>query len=116
MTSHFAPREQGPPTTTYDYALAYARERERFGEKIGDFPAIAVKLACMKTKIAAARLLLRCARRRRRLSAVGVLEGYEHMQREGLPGEYDRDRRPRRDATCAQATRVRRPARGRPMR
>jgi alkylation response protein AidB-like acyl-CoA dehydrogenase len=42
----------------YDYALDYAREREQFGKKIGDFQAIAFKLADMKTQIDAARLLV----------------------------------------------------------
>ncbi|MEO5874789.1 MAG: acyl-CoA dehydrogenase family protein [Streptosporangiaceae bacterium] len=42
----------------YDYALEYAREREQFGKKIGDFQAIAFKLADMKTQIDAARLLV----------------------------------------------------------
>ncbi|MFI6519286.1 acyl-CoA dehydrogenase family protein [Spirillospora sp. NPDC050679] len=42
----------------YDYALQYATEREQFGKKIGDFQAIAFKLADMKCQIDAARLMV----------------------------------------------------------
>ncbi|MFI0352185.1 acyl-CoA dehydrogenase family protein [Actinomadura sp. 9N407] len=42
----------------YDYALQYAQEREQFGKKIGDFQAIAFKLADMKCQIDAARLMV----------------------------------------------------------
>ncbi|MFI0481113.1 acyl-CoA dehydrogenase family protein [Actinomadura sp. 9N215] len=42
----------------YDYALQYAREREQFGRKIGDFQAIAFKLADMKCRLDAARLMV----------------------------------------------------------
>jgi alkylation response protein AidB-like acyl-CoA dehydrogenase len=48
----------GVARAAYDYALDYAREREQFGKKIGDFQAIAFKLADMKTQIDAARLLV----------------------------------------------------------
>jgi acyl-CoA dehydrogenase len=48
----------GVARAAYDYALGYAREREQFGKKIGDFQAIAFKLADMKTRIDAARLLV----------------------------------------------------------
>jgi acyl-CoA dehydrogenase len=48
----------GVARAAYDYALGYAREREQFGRKIGDFQAIAFKLADMKTQIDAARLLV----------------------------------------------------------
>ncbi|HEU5160178.1 MAG TPA: acyl-CoA dehydrogenase family protein [Streptosporangiaceae bacterium] len=48
----------GVARAAYDYALGYAREREQFGKKIGDFQAIAFKLADMKTQIDAARLLV----------------------------------------------------------
>jgi acyl-CoA dehydrogenase len=48
----------GVARAAYDYALEYAREREQFGKKIGDFQAIAFKLADMKTQIDAARLLV----------------------------------------------------------
>ncbi|MDL4776415.1 MULTISPECIES: acyl-CoA dehydrogenase family protein [Thermomonosporaceae] len=42
----------------YDYALEYAREREQFGKKIGDFQAVAFKLADMKCQVDAARLMV----------------------------------------------------------
>ncbi|WP_026412889.1 acyl-CoA dehydrogenase family protein [Actinomadura oligospora] len=42
----------------YDYALQYATEREQFGRKIGDFQAIAFKLADMKCQVDAARLMV----------------------------------------------------------
>jgi alkylation response protein AidB-like acyl-CoA dehydrogenase len=37
--------------------LAYSKEREAFGQKIGQFQGIAFKLADMKTRIEASRLL-----------------------------------------------------------
>jgi alkylation response protein AidB-like acyl-CoA dehydrogenase len=48
----------GVARAAYDYALDYSREREQFGKKIGDFQAIAFKLADMKCQIDAARLLV----------------------------------------------------------
>ena len=42
-------------------ALAYSREREQFGQPIGDFQGIAFKLAEMGTKIYAAELMTRHA-------------------------------------------------------
>jgi alkylation response protein AidB-like acyl-CoA dehydrogenase len=42
----------------YDASLAYAREREAFGKKIGEFQGISFKLADMKTRIEASRLLI----------------------------------------------------------
>ncbi|MEU5995576.1 acyl-CoA dehydrogenase family protein [Spirillospora sp. NPDC047418] len=48
----------GVGRAAYDYALQYAREREQFGRKIGDFQAIAFKLADMKTRLDAARLMV----------------------------------------------------------
>ncbi|MEV5570073.1 acyl-CoA dehydrogenase family protein [Spirillospora sp. NPDC052269] len=42
----------------YDYALQYATEREQFGRKIGDFQAVAFKLADMKCQVDAARLMV----------------------------------------------------------
>ncbi|MFD0684232.1 acyl-CoA dehydrogenase family protein [Actinomadura fibrosa] len=48
----------GIARAAYDYALGYAREREQFGRKIGDFQAIAFKLADCKCAIDAARLLV----------------------------------------------------------
>jgi len=48
----------GVARAAYDYALEYSREREQFGQKIGNFQAIAFKLADMKTRIDASRLLI----------------------------------------------------------
>ena len=42
----------------YDASLEYAREREAFGKKIGQFQGISFKLADMKTRIEASRLLI----------------------------------------------------------
>jgi alkylation response protein AidB-like acyl-CoA dehydrogenase len=42
----------------YEASLQYAREREAFGQKIGAFQGIAFKLADMKTRIEASRLLI----------------------------------------------------------
>ena len=42
----------------YETALAYAKEREQFGKKIGQFQAIQFKLANMATELDASRLLL----------------------------------------------------------
>jgi alkylation response protein AidB-like acyl-CoA dehydrogenase len=47
----------GIAQAAFDVASAYAREREQFGRKIGDFQAIQWKLADMATEIDAARLL-----------------------------------------------------------
>jgi acyl-CoA dehydrogenase len=48
----------GVGRAAYDYALQYAQEREQFGKRIGDFQAIAFKLADMKTRLDAARLMV----------------------------------------------------------
>ena len=40
----------GIARAAYEYALDYAREREQFGRKIGEYQAIAFKLADMKTR------------------------------------------------------------------
>ncbi|GAA3938371.1 acyl-CoA dehydrogenase family protein [Actinomadura viridis] len=48
----------GVARAAYDYALQYAQEREQFGRKIGDFQAIAFKLADMKCQVDAARLMV----------------------------------------------------------
>jgi acyl-CoA dehydrogenase len=48
----------GIARAAYEYAVDYAREREQFGKKIGDFQAVAFKLADMKTQIDASRLLV----------------------------------------------------------
>lgn len=42
----------------YEASLAYAREREAFGQKIGEFQGISFKLADMKTRLEASRLLV----------------------------------------------------------
>ncbi|BBY61372.1 acyl-CoA dehydrogenase family protein [Mycolicibacterium sarraceniae] len=48
----------GVARAAYEYALEYACEREQFGRKIGDFQAIGFKLADMKSRIDASRLLV----------------------------------------------------------
>ena len=48
----------GIAEAAYDASLAYATEREAFGQKIGQFQGTAFKLADMKTRIEAARLLV----------------------------------------------------------
>jgi alkylation response protein AidB-like acyl-CoA dehydrogenase len=48
----------GIAQAAYDVALAYAKERRAFGQRIGDFQAIQWKLADMATEIDAARLLV----------------------------------------------------------
>lgn len=48
----------GVARAAYEYALEYALTREQFGRKIGDFQAVAFKLADMKTRIDASRLLV----------------------------------------------------------
>jgi len=48
----------GVARAAYEYALDYALEREQFGRRIGDFQAIGFKLADMKARIDAARLLV----------------------------------------------------------
>ncbi|MGB8406346.1 MAG: acyl-CoA dehydrogenase family protein [Mycobacterium sp.] len=48
----------GVARAAFEYALEYAQEREQFGRKIGDFQAIAFKLADMKTRIDCARQLV----------------------------------------------------------
>jgi len=47
----------GIAEAAYEASLSYAREREAFGQKIGEFQGISFKLADMKTRIEAARLL-----------------------------------------------------------
>jgi alkylation response protein AidB-like acyl-CoA dehydrogenase len=47
----------GIAEAAYEASLAYAREREAFGKKIGQFQGISFKLADMKTRIEASRLL-----------------------------------------------------------
>ncbi|MDG4669093.1 acyl-CoA dehydrogenase family protein [Mycobacterium sp. 236(2023)] len=48
----------GTARAAYEYARDYACEREQFGRKIGEFQAVAFKLADMKARIDAARLLV----------------------------------------------------------
>lgn len=48
----------GIAEAAYAASLAYAREREAFGQKIGEFQGTGFKLADMKTRIEAARLLI----------------------------------------------------------
>jgi acyl-CoA dehydrogenase len=48
----------GVARAAYEYALDYAQQREQFGRKIGEFQAVAFKLADMKTRIDAARMLV----------------------------------------------------------
>ncbi len=48
----------GVARAAYEYALEYACQREQFGHKIGEFQAIAFKLADMKSRIDAARMLV----------------------------------------------------------
>ena len=48
----------GIAEAAYEASLQYAREREAFGQPIGQFQGIAFKLADMKTRIEAARLLV----------------------------------------------------------
>jgi alkylation response protein AidB-like acyl-CoA dehydrogenase len=48
----------GIAEAAYEASLAYAREREAFGQKIGDFQGIGFKIADMKTRIEASRLLV----------------------------------------------------------
>jgi alkylation response protein AidB-like acyl-CoA dehydrogenase len=47
----------GISEAAYEASLGYAREREAFGQKIGEFQGIAFKIADMKARIEAARLL-----------------------------------------------------------
>jgi alkylation response protein AidB-like acyl-CoA dehydrogenase len=47
----------GIAEAAYEASLGYAREREAFGQKIGEFEGISFKLADMKTRIEASRLL-----------------------------------------------------------
>ncbi len=48
----------GIAQAAYDAALAYSRERHAFGEPIGSFQAIQAKIADMRTRIEASRLLI----------------------------------------------------------
>lgn len=48
----------GIAEAAYEASIEYAREREAFGQKIGQFQGISFKLADMKTRIEASRLLI----------------------------------------------------------
>jgi len=48
----------GIAEAAYDASVQYAREREAFGKKIGQFQGIGFKIADMKTRIEASRLLI----------------------------------------------------------
>jgi alkylation response protein AidB-like acyl-CoA dehydrogenase len=48
----------GIATAAYEASVNYAKEREAFGQKIGQFQGISFKLADMKTRIEASRLLV----------------------------------------------------------
>jgi alkylation response protein AidB-like acyl-CoA dehydrogenase len=48
----------GIAEAAYEASITYAREREAFGQKIGEFQGISFKLADMKTRIEASRLLI----------------------------------------------------------
>jgi alkylation response protein AidB-like acyl-CoA dehydrogenase len=48
----------GIAEAAYESSVAYATEREAFGKKIGQFQGVAFKLADMKTRIEASRLLI----------------------------------------------------------
>jgi alkylation response protein AidB-like acyl-CoA dehydrogenase len=51
----------GIAEAAYEASLSYAREREAFGQKIGEFQGIQFKIADMKTRIEASRLLIYAA-------------------------------------------------------
>ena len=61
---NIAARAVGVAQAAFDAALAYSSEREAFGQPIGEFQAIQLKLADMATDIEAARLLTRWAANR----------------------------------------------------
>ncbi len=61
---NIAARGVGVAQAAFDAALAYSMEREAFGQPIGEFQAIQLKLADMATEIEAARLLTRWAANR----------------------------------------------------
>ncbi len=48
----------GIAEAAYEASVSHAREREAFGQKIGEFEGISFKIADMKTRIEAARLLI----------------------------------------------------------
>ena len=48
----------GIAEAAYEASVAYAQEREAFGKKIGQFQGVSFKLADMKTRIEASRMLI----------------------------------------------------------
>jgi alkylation response protein AidB-like acyl-CoA dehydrogenase len=52
-----ASQSLGIAEAAYEASVAYAREREAFGQKIGEFQGVSFQLADMKTRIEASRLL-----------------------------------------------------------
>jgi acyl-CoA dehydrogenase len=66
----------GVARAAYEYALDYACQREQFGRKIAEFQAIAFKLADMKSRIDASRMLVwRAAWMQRNDKPFGSAEG-----------------------------------------
>ena len=66
----------GVARAAYEYALDYACQREQFGRKIAEFQAIAFKLADMKSRIDASRMLVwRAAWMQRTNKPFGSAEG-----------------------------------------
>ena len=61
---NIAARGVGVAQAAFDAALEYSQQREAFGQPIGEFQAIQLKLADMATEIEAARLLTRWAANR----------------------------------------------------
>lgn len=83
----------GNAQTVVDEALAYAKQREQFGSRIGDFQAIAHMLADMQTDVEAARLLtyraaatVAAGRSDRRAVSMAKLFGSEAFKRVALQG------------------------------
>jgi alkylation response protein AidB-like acyl-CoA dehydrogenase len=67
-----AAQSLGIAEAAYEASLQYAREREAFGHKIGQFQGISFKLADMKTRIEASRLLIyQAALAKERLKSTG---------------------------------------------
>lgn len=71
---NIAARAVGVAAAAYEEALRYAGQREAFGQPIGNFQAIQLKLADMAMKIQAARLLTYWAADRRNVEARADME------------------------------------------
>ncbi|MFC4536958.1 acyl-CoA dehydrogenase family protein [Sphaerisporangium dianthi] len=69
---NIAARAVGVAQCAYEAALTYSRERQAFGQPIGDFQAIQLKIADMATDIQAARLLTYWAATRSQAGAVNA--------------------------------------------